>query len=322
MSRTAAIAVQVVVGLLVVFAVYRMSLWIMRKDQLLVDERQNRKPQESTKVVDGFIDTPLITNRSFDTRNPHAKSYVRMPRSFNRKGGAQFSYSFWMFIDDTLPTNVRNRVILTRGDSDSYKYSRTTNQTDAVLTLPPEVEVMNRPLVKCPSIAFGDTYDSFVVTFNTLDNPDESVSITPSRTAKDPTARHNVIKLIKHKWALLTFVFEDNVAINDFEDGIIVRFYINDIMYQVDKRNSTLRQNAGDLVLFPPPAAGGAQDSGLKGARIGDLTYHNFALSGTSVRDIYNGGPPRHFATDLAGHNMLGDPLHLSIYNKLDVYNT
>ena len=237
------------------------------------------------------------------------------------RGGAQFTYYFWLYLGDASAENVRNRVIMLRGDPKAYSYTKTSRQTDSVLNMPDKVEkITGRPVTKCPAIGFGPTFDTFVVSFNTLDDPDETIVIKPNNTIVDVSSRHNVLKLIRNKWALLSFVFEDNVAITDFEDGIIMRFYVNDVLYQVDKRRSTLRQNAGDLVLFPQTPNVG--DGGLKGSRIADLTYRNYAMSANSVREVYDAGPPKYFASELAGHNEVGDPLYLSVYNKLDIYNT
>jgi hypothetical protein len=340
--RIGPVLAQILVGLLLVWVVYRMSLWLMRKDQLVLDKRKATARQD-VRIIDGFIDTPLIAGRVLDTRNPKARTYTPLPRSFNRRGGAQFTYYFWLYLGDSSEDNVKNRIILLRGDPTAHSYTRSTKLTDAAVaasgtaTWGAPVRVSGRPFVKCPMISFGSSYDTLEVAFNTADNPDERIRIEPSRypapnngSADDPSARHHVMKLIRKRWALLTFVFEDNVAITDFEDGIIVRFYINDIMYQVDKRRSSLRQNAGDLHLFPtvrsltaPQGATPAEpDSGLKGSRIGDLTYRNYAMSMAAVREVFEAGPPTHFASDLAGHNELGEPLFLSVYNKLDVYNT
>ena len=108
------------------------------------------------------------------------------------------------------------------------------------------------------------------------------------------------------------------MPINDFEDGVIVRFYVNDFLYDIHRVRSALRLNNGDLHLFPSCT----KSSVLKQARIGNLAHYNYALSNLSVRDIYDAGPPRHLATDLAGASSLGHPLYLSEQNKLDNANS
>lgn len=325
------IVAQVLVGVLVVYAVYRLSLWVLKKDKLVVDARNDFDPRTETKIVDGYAPTDLLADRDFDTINPQSKSFRSLPRSLNRKGGAQFSYSFWINLKDTSPKNVAHKVILMRGDRQRYSFSRTPNTTIDAGAPDNKIRVnadakqytFNEVLVKCPLIRFGEDYKSLVVEFNTLDNPNEKVEISSFDSASDdPSLRHNVLKLIDNAWVLFTFTFEDSVAINDFEDGIIVRFYVNDFMYNVSKVRSTLYPNNGSFHLLPTwNGEGLAGGEVLRNARIADVKYHNYALSSPAVKEMYDVGPPKNYASDLVGSD-LGDPLYLSMYNKLDIFNS
>lgn len=333
MATLAHIVVQVVAGVLVVYAVYRLSLWVLKKDRLVVDARNNFDPRLETTIVDGYAPTDLLADRTFDTINPRARSFKSLQRSFNRKGGAQYSYSFWIHLKDTSSKNVANKVILMRGDRQRYTFTRkpslvvTANDPDSKILKAGEDTTQyafNEVLVKGPLIRFGEDYKSLVVEFNTLDNPNEKVEIRSFDSASDdPGLRHNVLKLIDNAWVLFTFTFEDSVAINDFEDGIIVRFYVNDFLYNVSKVRSTLYQNNGSFYLLPTwNGQGGAGGMPLRDARIANLKYFNYALSSPAVKELYEAGPPKHYASDLVGSDDLGDPLYLSMYNKLDIANS
>lgn len=328
---------QVVIGLIIVFLVYAMSLWILKQDKLVVDERRQHNVTKAFKIIDGYADTPLLANRNWNPLNPVAKNFTPLPRSYNRKGGAQFSYSFWLFLDDTSPENVANKDILVRGDTKEYTYTRETkrrakpnkpisgegegegeNSQRVYDDLETETATRTGMAIKCPRIRFGPTYDTLVVELNTQHDIDHAVHINSiSANGVDSTLRHNVLKLIEHKWVLFTFVFEDNVAINEFEDGIVFRFYINDLLYHTARIKSTLRQNNGTLYLLPAES----NSSGIKNARLGDLTYYNYAVNGLQIRDVYKRGPPKHYAKDI-GRDTVGSPLYLSVYNEMDIYNT
>lgn len=330
MPSVAQVVVQVVVGVLVVYAVYRLSLWVLRRDKLVVDARSDFNPKRETLVVDGYAPTDLLADRQFTTLNPRSPTFRALPRSFNRKGGAQFTYSFWIYLRNTSDENVAGKTILLRGDRTPFSYLRTTpdrrTAADRLTGAAGAVtqQVSNRPTVACPLIRFGDDYRSLVVQFNTLERPDESVEITSFDAASDdPGLRHNVLKLIDNAWVLFTFTFEDNVAINDFEDGIVVKFYVNDFLYNTAKVRSALYQNSGNLHLFPTWGPDGSPTGQtVRDARIADVRYFNYALGVPSIKEIYDAGPSRHYATDLVGSGDLGDPLYLSVYNKTDVYNS
>ena len=312
------IIIQVLLGLVIIYFVYRMSLWLMKKDELVANERKHLNTKEHVKVVDGFAYTTLATNRSWNTVNPDARNYKRLRRSYNRRGGAQFSYSFWIYLDDTSPENVAHKDILLRGDRNVYSFNSKTDLDDGVLKTSVSKTVEDI-VIKCPRIRFGPTHDSLVVELNTLHNPDEKIAINPiaASASEDASLRHNVLKLMQHRWTLFTFTFEDSVAINDFEDGIMVRFYVNDILYNTSTVKSTLRPNNGALFLMPSSG-----DSSIKNGRIGDVGYFNYALSGDMVRENFQRGPPKFPSKDIMGGDSLGDPLYLSEYNKLDMYNT
>lgn len=321
------IVLQVVLGLIVVLAVFWLSLYVIKQDRLVVDNKMSVNNKTRTRIVDGFIEATNVANKSFSTVNPNARAFTYLPRSYNRKGGTQFTYSFWLYLGDTSADNVRNKDILLRGDRREYTYERRRDggagghhhggaggqHNDSHHKGSAAARSTTDVVVKAPRIRFGQTFDELVVEFNTVDDPDHQVRLNPNKHRNDTTLRHNVLGLIHAKWVLLTFVFEDNVAINDFEDGIVMRFYVNDLLYNTHRHRGALRLNDDDLHLFP--------SGDVRSARIGDLNYYNYALSTLAVKDLYDAGPPKKYAKNLFDRNELGDPLYLSEYNKLDIYN-
>lgn len=334
-------AVQVVGGVLVTLAIYVLSLWIMNKDQLVANPNQLRPPKLKAVVLNGFIDTAAAADTAWSTVNQAATNYVSLDRSYNRIGGAQFSYSFWLQLRDTSVDNVAGKTLILRGDRHAYNWNAT--KTDPTTKAKTIVGSWQDVLIKCPRIRFGKTFDELVVEFNTLDSPSGGhVVVAPepqsddAKDSYDPTMRFNAVKLVQNRWALLTFTFEDGVAINDFENGVRVRFFLNDLLYQTSSTQSALRQNNGDFFLLPSvktdPANIAATSSEntsysastgadvLLNATIGNVAYYNYALGTEEVRDTFRKGPPKFAATLQSG--AVGEPLYLSEYNKLEVYNT
>jgi hypothetical protein len=167
-------------------------------------------------VVDGWTDASTASGQSWSTINPWAKNYMPVKRSINRKGGAQFTYSFWIQVNDVSAENVAGKTILLRGDHRVYSWiksaQRPASMTDAVGPNPVTTKSTD-VLIKCPRIRFGDTYDSLVVEFNTLASPDASVVITSDPDPySDATLRHNLLKLIPNKWVLMTFSSQGRVG--------------------------------------------------------------------------------------------------------------
>ena len=347
----AGIAIQVAVGLVIVLCIYMLALWIIQRDQLVSDVNALREPRLQVKVLDGYSTGHALADRTWSTINQDAANFVSLKRSYNRRGGAQFSYSFWMQISKTTDDNVGERTILLRGDKDVYKWARMTSTDPGFTTVgnATKSETFSDLLVKSPRIRFGGSYGTFVVELNTLADPNAKIfigsnaaptfdgTLVPAdKAAKDPTLRHNALALTRGKWAMYTFTFEDHVAINDFEDGIMVRFYLNDTLYHTQALRSSMRQNYGDLYLMPTISApkqqgfmssqailaqNEAEQSSVLNGTIGNLSYFNYALSMRDVHSMFRNGPPTHPSKDMMS-GASSQPLYLSEYNRLDVYNT
>jgi hypothetical protein len=308
-------AVQVALGLAVVYVVYRVSLWMTAQDALVASSLAVAAPvaRQRVLVLDGYALGETLAGRSWSTSDPTSRHYAPLRRSYNRQGGAQFTYSFWLLLGDTSVANLRDRTLLLRGDPEqgSYEYHE-----GGVAV--PGGRVTESMLIKCPRIAFGaNGLSSVVVEFNTLHRVREAVTFGSANSLKDPTSHKNLLPLTANAWTLYTFTFEDRVAINEFENGILVRMYVNDALYRSRSVSSTLRQNEGNLHLFPKPAA--TDQAEVKQARMGDVVYHNYAVSAEDVRRAFARGPPKHMAKD--GRGSRGEPLHLSEFNKVDIYN-
>jgi hypothetical protein len=333
-SPRALMALQITAGVVVVLVVYAVSLWLLQNDQLVVDPADLRPPKQTLRVLDGYAETTALMNKSWSTINPDAFNFAGIKRSFNRKGGAQFSYSLWIRLRDTSAPNVAGKTILMRGDPKVYTWRREPTQGTSGSTAAEFRDV----LIACPRIAFGATFDALDISVNTVAEPLVAFAIRPrvedgidanktgldppaGASPSDPSLRHNALKLIQNRWALLSFVFEDHVAISDFEDGISVRFYINDALYANFRTPNALKQNNGDFILFPSIRAGKEAGGGIRDATVGNVTYHNYALSTEDCTRIFQDGPPTYAAKNIAGGGM-GEPLFLTEYNKLDIYNT
>lgn len=302
---------QLVGGIVIVIGLYYGSLFVLHQDKLVKDmEVDVRKPQR-IMIVDGFIETPLIADVQFNTLDPRAASYLSLPRSYNRQGGAQFTYQFWMFVNDTLPATVANKMIMMRGDTKSYRWSDKSGH------------VYNDIAIACPSISFGDTFDQIKIGFNTLDVIGNTYVTNSDAIANgmDGVSNRNLLKLTSKRWVLYTVVFEDNTPINEFEDGIKLRLFVNDVLYDyATYAGQTLRQNNGPLVLFPKTAKN--DSGGIKQAKIGNLAYYNYAQDASDVKQVYDQGPPSVRANIQGTNDTVGQPLYLSEYNKLDIYNS
>lgn len=309
--------IQVLAGLVVVYIVYVLSMLAMKADKMMIDEIYDQGIRREVVVLNGVISAgENATSMSFNQWNtsvPYASNYLPVRPSVNIKGGAQFTYSFWLYVG--LPKDAVGKTILIKGDKHEYSFTKTSRKLNLATKEMVDSGVVSKKerVIMCPSIAFGAEEMEFEITFNTLHNMHEKLHVKKLRS-DESVYRNNLASLFPNQWMRITIVFEDNVPINDFEDGLSVKFYINDVLYQSGKYASALRQNKGDLFLFP-------DDVPIKDCKISDLKYYNYALSDEDVRKLVLVRPnlqPAAAANTTAAFN----PVILSDFNKMDIFNT
>lgn len=291
-------AMQFSFALILVFVIYWIALLVLRRDRLIVDTRYNITSNSKTTILSGYLDSFNLQRTVIDTINPSSISYASLPRSINRFGGAQFAYQFWMLMTDISTENVGYKDILIRGDMTRYNIVTVDTSTSTPLSQKEDV------LIKCPRIRFDGAYNKMAVEVNTIDDPNPD--LPPISITSD------IFSMTPNKWVLYTVTFQDNVPINDFENGVVIKFFINDLMLASEtlRLRSALQQNNGNLYLFPSGA--------ISGCKVGNLTYYNYAVSPSDIKTVYQQGPPSQMTVIKGGS--VASPLFLTEYNKMDIY--
>ena len=282
---------QVFVGLLVVLAIYVIAMKVMNADKMHIDEKLDQSIPRQVQVIDGSIDASFAQNLRFNTNIPFANNYMPIKPSTNRRGGAQFTYSFWIYVGN--PQAVVDKCIFIKGDPKLYTVERTMNDP-AYLKQGETVAVRTRArTVYCPMVSFGSKPQEFAISFNRLDDIHTKMDVLRVVSDKN-TMRQNMLSMFSGQWVCVTIVFEDNIPINDFEDGIMVRFFVNDVLYQTNRFSGALKQNQGDLVFFP-------DDAVLSSVKISDFEYFNYAISNDQIVTKVRKGPTLTSSKSIAG---------------------
>jgi len=300
------IVIQVVVGLVVTYFIYMIALKIMNVDKLIIDEKNDLAKKKHVRVIDGFIDASS-RNVKYNTTMPMANNFLPIRPSVNIKGGAQFTYSFWMFKDANA--DCINKILFLKGDDRRYNFTIKDNLKPKV----PIIEKMNEHMVFCPMLKFGNDPSSFEIKFNTLARYDETMKIE-KLTSNDSAYRNNLMATLENTWFMITISFEDNIPISDFENGIVVKFYVNDTLYKVGRFPSALKQNQGDLILFPNG------NNLISNVKISNFNYYNYVLNESEIQALVQRGAS---TSSSVAYNppVSNKPPVLSDYNKLDIYN-
>lgn len=313
------IFLQVLVALIVVLLLYMLTLAVINMDALVIDADNRVKQNQETKIISGHANVSKLAGRSYNTVNPFADNFKKVARSLNDRGGAQFTYQFWMKIEDTDPANYKDLIILMKGDN--RKFNRSLYDPDTLQKLSGE-EFTGEYTVGCPVIKFGNSYKEMVIEFNTNNNPKAAMKVNVDGTSS-PLYRRNVLSLAPGNWYMITIAFEDNFSYaSGAENGVKVTMYVNNFAYQVTSastdpllRNNTLKQNDGNLFLFPNVS------QPREFMKIGNIKYYNYAVNQRDVENSFTKGPPNFEFTENDSATNANKPAFLTAYNSLDIYN-
>lgn len=298
----AGIAIQIIVGLIIIAFIYWISIKVLNTDALN-NAKFNPNKKSTTEIIAGYADSSQVAHQSYNTVNTFASQYLPLYPSVNIKGGAQFTYSLWLHVGGTSASTAVGKPIFIRGDATKYWMSYTTPSISTPVHKQDFVAM-------CPLLEFGTNPMDFNVRFNTSNNINEVLAIQGSNSG-DSIYRKNMMSMLQGQWFNIAIVFEDNVPINDFENGLVVKFYVNGVLYQSASYKAMLKQNTGNLVMFP----GGSIDN----VKISSFNYYNYALGELDIQAQVGTGPSTKAQSSVSKSFM--QTLAMSDYNTMDIYN-
>jgi len=249
--------------------------------------------REVVPIFTGIKDLSNTSEEVYDATDKGKPSYRKIGASYNQKGGIEFSYSFWLFLNDLgsvySDCNPTNTAIQPDEGIKSTNIAKQTilflKGTDALSTYN---NVCNKPktdyMVKCPLVKLENCGRNITVEFNTLktksDNSEyiEGIKQGSRNVCTDSTtvwSQGNSHKLtlgninrteFNNKWILMTVVLQDTFPSDPlpYRNKVRCRVYVNNLIEldsYVDgnlvptKDNfSTIKVNEGNLYVFPQPS--------------------------------------------------------------------
>jgi hypothetical protein len=242
------------------------------------------------------------TFTQINASNPFTTGFMYLPDSNNAKGGAQFSYTFWLKLTSNKLSNS-GKVIFMRG---------LYNDKGRVEGHPDEDDL----LVKCPLVKFSDSVSGrgvlpyLDVEFNTLKNPHNSIVLDEEVFSLVQSSENNPM------WYLVSLVFQDYVDFTNREHGVQVQVFLNDSLVKTEViKDDSIKLNHGDFYLTP------TNNVSDPDSHYGNLTYYNYALDIMEVQDIFLGrASQRSCNTSVSQANSTGFSTKYQ-YNRLSLYN-
>lgn len=282
------VVLQLLLAFIVLLILYITTLVVMRIDSLVIEPSFKVKQREETQIVANEKSAASLSKTRFNTLFPFKKDFLKIPKSVNGTTGTQFTYQFWMKVNNTNEKAFQDLVILLKGDTRKYGASYYDPKT---LKAIPYLKQAPDYFIKAPLIKFTDSYRNMAIEFNTAKHP--NVQIPISLDGIDPEQnRKNLLTLLPLEWFLFTFVFEENYSIKDgIENGIRFTFYLNSIPVVIATgstdimlMDNSIRLNDGDMYLFPNYKS----DDNL--LSIAGMKYLNYAKTDNDVKSDFSRG--------------------------------
>lgn len=279
--------------------------------ETIVNFQNDSRLRKEIIVFDGIMDFST-TQMAFNTYNKKLLSFKDLTPSINQNGGAEYSYNFWMYVNQKALTTVSSTdiVILMRGSKLKIPYINNTN-----------CEVQNKGshiLVKNPLIRMKSDGSAMVIEYNTITNPDAyrengTSAINCSSGSwydknKGLLGIYNMNDYIfNKKWFMFTLVLKEISPENDilYKNKTSCKVYINGINVldrivespyngaygsaAMKHNRAPLYVNPGDLFSATGNDRGNAfETNGNESAmQMANLSYFNYSLNELDIQQLF-----------------------------------
>jgi len=255
-------------------------------------------------ILDGYIDFKSQANITYNTQDPTIPSYINISPSINQKGGAEYCYNFWLYIDKTGLTDISDKVLLFKGSKvlTKYNYLQSGNckaKDDYIL-------------VKNPLIRLSDNGSSLIIEYNTLTNIDaingDGSTIGDNDICTSSKNNNNMLGVydlddatFNKKFFMVTLIIQEVTPNDDILSKNITncKLYLNSTLvldrntnspYNSSLGTTVMKTNKGKLYVAPTNIFNNDATLDTNKILLSDLKYFNYAIDINKIEKLYNNG--------------------------------
>ena len=294
--------------LIVLMGVLAYGIYNKNAQEMLLDMINPSSIKKSTQIIDGAYEYKGDNSAKFNTTDKTKGTYVDLSPSINQKGGAVYTYNFWLYFPP-LATGVdedKTLVLFNKGSNTLVKYTSSL-RCDTIENW----FLVKNPLVR---LDFNDSkhIDAIVVEFNSIETPDvfhEGANTGDKNCSGDMVTKDaNLIGIkdlatrtdLLEQWNMITIVVsetspDDNVFVSS--NQALVKLYLNGYAYlnkdgQLENKSTAMKTNNSDLHLGFSGSGNASIYTGGNSTKvaISDLTYFNYVLEDKEIIDLFKKG--------------------------------
>lgn len=269
--------VQVIIAIVIVAVLFVVAFYVYNREYIKALQTAT-EARRKVVIFTGIKDLTANHNETYETQDSTHPTYKEMKLAINQKGGAEFSYNFWMYKDQTaLNTYITSDtlanltdaglrtddiVLFLKGYKNTYTYKNLCGKEKTDL------------LVKCPAVKLQQKGKSLVVEVNTITSPDntnEGARNTCTDISQNWRERNaHLIALdgldganFDKKWFMVSIIVQDVTPYDPlpFRNRVRVAIYVNGVL-ELDKYvegrlgsmgddPTVIRQNKGPFYIAP-----------------------------------------------------------------------
>jgi hypothetical protein len=246
----------------------------------------NNDIRKETEILHGILDYTLGEVK-FNTINKLHDYYIDMSPSINQQGGAEYSYNFWLYVDQnklsklrenpTASPNKKDIVLFYKGEKTFYynknnyncQYKSGTNYINLI--------------TKNPLVRINHDGTSMAIDYNNILSPDsyqnnsiykpcefQSVNLEWNEKNKNMLGIYDIT--FNNKWFMVSIVIKEVADNNNIltKNRALCRLYINgmlifenkvETMYNDDIHSATIKHNKSPFYVNPEFNFGDLQEN-------------------------------------------------------------
>ncbi len=328
--------VQVIISLIILLLMGYIgyNIYLIELQNMFQGENDIRK---EVSILNGTYDFSN-SEVKFNTSDPSELNYKNIKPSINQEGGAEYSYNFWLNIDqeklkESTATPDKDIILFLKGEKNLYYNSKTNFNCANNLTTNNPIILTKNPLVRLSgdgkriAVDYNNIYSS--------DSYQHGSKYNNCGYIKDRewnTINKNALGIydieFNNKWFMVSIVMRE-VADSDnilSLNRASCKMYVNGVKlldkkvetkYNNKRYSATFRNNASHFYINPLIDNKIIKDimnpykrvSSGTALRMADVKYYNYAINEEMITSLYNKG----FNTEVA--------VTTTIDNKLSKYN-
>ena len=276
----------------------------------------NNDIRKETAIFTGIFDFGTNIEKKYNTVNKASENYKDISPSINQEGGAEYSYNFWLYIDQERidkftydsQDNKKDIVLFYKGEKHFYHNNDNNFNCSGLGTTSTGTQIWPTLITKNPLVRINHNGTKMAIDYNNILNPDSyqyrsSYEDCRSIESVDKWENKNKNMLgvydikFNNKWFMVSIVMKEISDNNNIETKYGSKGDIYSATYKNNRSplyvnprflETHIKSSLNPYFNFNYGIIDGDDNANI--LKMCDLSYFNYAINGDIINQIYNKG--------------------------------